>query len=171
MSIKAYGHEELKEMSMIEIAYEVMKEEKNPFTYNDLLKRVADLKGMSNEDVTNRIGALYTDLNIDGRFLCVGANTWGLRSWYPVEKVEEDFTVAPTKPARKKAKAADEDIEEYEEYEDEFEELEDELDEISAEDDSDEFESEDLDGFEEDSDEEDSDLEDDDFEEDDTLED
>ena len=44
MSVKAYSREQIEEMSMIEIAYEILKEEKTTFTYLDLLKKVADLK-------------------------------------------------------------------------------------------------------------------------------
>ncbi|WP_308417645.1 DNA-directed RNA polymerase subunit delta [Alkalihalobacterium bogoriense] len=172
ISIKNLNKEELAETSMVEIAYAVMKENKNPFTYHDLLKQVADIKGMTEEEVNRRISSLYTDLNIDGRFICVGENTWGLRSWYPVEKMEEDFTVVPKTRKKAKAKAADEfeDEEEFEDYEDEFEDLEDELDEISGEEDQEEFE-EDLDGFDDsEEDTEEDDLEDEEeFEEEDDL--
>ena len=42
----------------------------------------------------------YTDMNIDGRFLAIAENQWGLREWYPVEQIEEE--TAPTVKVRKK---------------------------------------------------------------------
>ncbi|UOE93977.1 DNA-directed RNA polymerase subunit delta [Alkalihalobacillus sp. LMS39] len=172
ISIKDLNQEELAETSMVEIAYAVMKEHKSPFIYHDLLKQVAEIKSMSEEEVNRRISSLYTDLNIDGRFICVGENTWGLRSWYPVEKMEEDFTVVPKTRKKAKAKAADEfeEEEEFEDYEDEFEDLEDELDEITDEENQEEFE-EDLDGFDDNEEEsEDEDIEDEEeFEDEDDL--
>ena len=45
------------------------------------------LKGLSEDKVMQVIAQLYTEINIDGRFACVGTNLWGLKRWYPVEKV------------------------------------------------------------------------------------
>nr|WP_026104916.1 DNA-directed RNA polymerase subunit delta [Halalkalibacterium ligniniphilum] len=158
MSLQAMKKEDIQELSMIEIAYALMKEERQPFDYLELIKRVAELKGMTEEQMNARMGYLYTDLNIDGRFVTLGENRWGLKSWYPLEHVEEEYTPAP----KKKAKAVDEeddfiedDFEEYEE--DDYEDLEDELDEISNEedeDDEDEFDdTDDLSDYEDDEDE------------------
>lgn len=155
---------------MIEIAYDILKAEKSTLSYNDLLNRVVELKGMTEQERERRISYLYTNLNVDGRFVCLGDNMWGLRTWYLIEKLEEDIITA--KPARKKGKATlddeedvfEEDFEEYEE--DEFEDLEDELDELSDEEDQDEFEDEDLDGFNEEEDSEEEEEFDSDFEED-----
>lgn len=151
MSVKAYSREQIEEMSMIEIAYEFLKEEKTTFTYLDLLKQVADLKGLTEDQVKEKIGYLYTNLNVDGRFVCLGDNVWGLKTWYPIEKLEEDII---TQKPKKKVKDLEDDADlnlddDFEDYDDEneFDELEDELDEIAGEDDHDEFEDEDLDGF------------------------
>lgn len=140
---------ELKEMSVIEIAYEILKEQKSTMSYLELLERVVDVKEMTPEEKEQRISYLYTNLNVDGRFVCLGDNVWGLRAWYPLEKLEEEIITA--KPARKKAKAAEveddliDDLEILDE--DEFEDLEDELDELSEEEDRDEFAEEELDEF------------------------
>ncbi|WP_209123389.1 DNA-directed RNA polymerase subunit delta [Alkalihalobacillus sp. BA299] len=165
MSISAYSREELEELSMVEVAFHVLKEEKQTFSYFDLIKRVVELKGMSEEQMKQRISYLYTELNVDGRFMCIGDNVWGLKAWYPIEKIEEDIITA--KP-RKKAKATDDEDEidvdeDFEDFEDEFEEIEDELDELADDEDSDDFEEEDLDGFSDD-DEEEEEFEEDDEE-------
>ncbi|MDE5414668.1 DNA-directed RNA polymerase subunit delta [Alkalihalobacterium chitinilyticum] len=171
MSISAYSREELEELSMVEVAYHVLKENKQQtFNYFDLLNRVVELKGMSEEEKKKRISYLYTDLNVDGRFMCIGNNEWGLKAWYPIEKIEEDIITA--KP-RKKAKATEEDDfevdEEFEDFEDEFEEIEDELDELADNEDSEDFEEEDLDGFSDDEEEEFEEEDEDAAEEDDEL--
>ncbi|WP_216829976.1 DNA-directed RNA polymerase subunit delta [Alkalihalobacterium elongatum] len=170
MSISAYSREELEELSMVEVAYHVLKERKETFSYTDLLNRVVELKGMSEEEKKRRISYLYTDLNVDGRFMCIGNNVWGLKAWYPIEKIEEDIITA--KP-RKKAKSTDEDDveidEEFEDFEDEFEEIEDELDELADNEDSDDFEEEDLDGFSDDEEEEFDEEDEETAEEDDEL--
>ncbi|KMK78229.1 DNA-directed RNA polymerase subunit delta [Alkalihalobacillus pseudalcaliphilus] len=157
MRIADIKKEDLAEYSMVELAYLLMQEKKEPFNYHILMAEIASLKEMSDEEVKERISFLYTDLNIDGRFLTLGDNLWGLRAWYPLEQVEEEITSSVSKP-KKKAKVAEDDEfldEEYEE--DEFEDLEDELDEISQDEDEDEDDKEEEDIYSED----DQDMEDD----------
>jgi len=138
MSIQSYKPEEIKEMSMLEIAYEIMKDKKQAIPYMDLLNQVAELKEMSQEELARRIAYLYTDLNIDGRFVCLADGSWGLRTWYPLEQIEEEIIQTQKTSAKRRKEdlyddeEIDEDLEEdYEDFEDEFEDLEDELDELS----------------------------------------
>ena len=105
MSVDKYTKEELKEMSLIDVAYEIMNGGKTPYAFNELMNEVAKLVGLSEEEVNEKIAQFYTDVNIDGRFLSLGDNRWGLRLWYPVDKSEEDV-VTVTKPKKKKAKKA-----------------------------------------------------------------
>ncbi len=132
---------EIQEVSMVEVAFEIMKKERTPFDYYDLVKRVAEVKGMTKNEVKEKIANLYTDMNIDGRFHSLGDNRWGLKSWYPLEQSEEEITT-PVK-VRKKTKAKKADLvagvldDGFEDYEDEYEDLEDELDEITNDDDDD----------------------------------
>lgn len=138
LTLNEYTPHEIEEMSMVEIAYELMKGEKQPFAFADLVKRVAEIKGMEEAEVMKRISYLYTDLNIDGRFICLGENRWGLRTWYPYEQADEEVTQTVR---RKKAKRTDEDeeldIDLDEDFDDldgdlddEYEDLEDELDDL-----------------------------------------
>lgn len=169
LTLNNYKPEEIKEMSMIEITFELMKEKKQPIVFNDLLKQIQEIKQLSEEEVMDRISYLYTDLNIDGRFICLGENRWGLRTWYPYEQAEEEVT--PTVRRKKAKKTDDDDIdveldEDFDDFEeeldDDYEDLEDELDELVND------ESEDTDEeFDLDIDEEEADIED----EDDNLED
>jgi DNA-directed RNA polymerase subunit delta len=153
MSIKLLEKEQLKEMSMIELAYEILKEEKITISYADLLKQVASLKGMKKDLVKKKIGYLYTNLNIDGRFVCLGDNMWGLKTWYPMEKLEEDIiTQKPKKKVRKSKKEVEID-DDFDDFDDtKFDEIEDELTDLVEDDDDDDFEEEDLNELTEDDD-------------------
>jgi DNA-directed RNA polymerase subunit delta len=187
LSLAQYSKEQLKEFSLIELAFEYLKNSKQPIAFNDLVNEIVKATGKSQEEIRARLAQFYTDLNIDGRFLSLGENRWGLRVWYPVDTAEEEV-VTVTKPKKKKAKKVldDEELEDFDELDDEddyddldeFEDDEDDLldDEIDEIDDIDEFEDEDDEDVIED--EEDFDLEevddedlDEDLEEDDELED
>lgn len=157
---------------MLEIAYEIMKEKKQSIPYMDLLKQVAELKGMSEQELQNRIAYLYTDLNIDGRFVSLADGSWGLRTWYPLDQIEEELIQTQKTSARKRKEDLyddeDEDLldEDYDDYDDEYEDLEDELDDITNEDeedtDADDFDDEDeIDDFDDDEELSDEDNDDD----------
>ncbi|TVY10837.1 DNA-directed RNA polymerase subunit delta [Paenibacillus cremeus] len=83
------GAEQAKEMPMVDLAFELLKSANTPFYYRDLMQEIAKIKGLSDDDVMQVIAQLYTEINIDGRFACVGTNLWGLKRWYPVEKSED----------------------------------------------------------------------------------
>ncbi|TSB44959.1 DNA-directed RNA polymerase subunit delta [Alkalicoccobacillus porphyridii] len=163
MNLSTLSADEIQEMSMIEITFALMQEKNQPIEYYELVNQIAEIKGLSKEDVNNRISFLYTDLNTDGRFITLGENRWGLKSWYPIDQIEEPVPAAA--PKKKKKKSADEDDDDLDlvddnelddSEEDEFEDLADELDEISSEEDSSEedYDEKDLDGFDDDDDEE-----------------
>ncbi|MDP4170123.1 MAG: DNA-directed RNA polymerase subunit delta [Bacillota bacterium] len=116
MSLKQYSKEQLKELSFIEMAYESLKDRKQAISFNEMMQEIADAVELSDEVVRSRIAQFYTDLNIDGRFLSLGENRWGLRVWYPVDQTEEEL-VTTVKPKKKKAKKVvdDEDFEDVEE--------------------------------------------------------
>ncbi|MGD6794056.1 DNA-directed RNA polymerase subunit delta [Metabacillus indicus] len=146
MSISQYSKDQLKELSMVEVAYDLMTEKKKPYVFMDLVKEISQIIGLTKSQVEDKISQFYTDLNIDGRYICVGENTWGLRSWYPYEQIEEEV-VPVAKPKKKKAKKAVDELE-----------LED-FDEVDEE----ELEYDDIEEYEDDTD---DDLEDDDLEDD-----
>ncbi|PZE20100.1 DNA-directed RNA polymerase subunit delta [Paenibacillus xerothermodurans] len=83
------GKEQAKEMPMVDLAFEILKAANTPFYYRDLMAEIAKIKGLSEDAVMQVIAQLYTEINIDGRFACVGTNLWGLKRWYPVEKSDD----------------------------------------------------------------------------------
>lgn len=82
---------DVQEMSFVDLAYQWLAEMKEPQKLHDLLAHVARVQGVSPERMQERIAILYTDLNMDGRFTCVGESLWGLKHWYPFESTEDDI--------------------------------------------------------------------------------
>lgn len=146
MSLQQLSKEDLKEMSLIELAYQLMEEKKQAYAFSDLMEELATLLELSQDEIRTRMVQFYTDLNIDGRFLSLGENRWGLRIWYPYDQIDEEIAPA-VKSKKKKTKKA------YEEEDEDLELMDDDLDY----DDLDDFEDDDL------IDDEDEDEEEDDF--------
>jgi len=162
LSLAQFSKEEIMEMSLIEIAYEIMEERKAAITFKDLTEEIANITGLTEEELKKRIAQFYTDLNIDGRFLAIGDNQWGLRVWYPVDQVVEEI-VNPVKAKKKKKakKVVEDDDLELDDFEDDvFDELDDDDDDL-LDDDDDLDDDLDLDDDDDDLD-EDLDLDDDD---------
>jgi DNA-directed RNA polymerase subunit delta len=78
------------DLSLVDLAYEILKSTNKPFNYRDIMQEVARLKGLTEQQVNAVIARLYTEINIDGRFICIGSNVWGLKRWYPTEKTGTD---------------------------------------------------------------------------------
>lgn len=117
MSLKNYSHDELEKMSMIELANAVLLDEKKAMNFKDIFEQVAKVKELSKEEKQNGISQFYTDLNVDGRFLTIGSNMWGLKRWYPVDQIDENVSAAPKKKKKKKKARAKEEKAELEEEE------------------------------------------------------
>nr|WP_245252535.1 DNA-directed RNA polymerase subunit delta [Paenibacillus sediminis] len=79
---------------MVDLAFMVLKAANTPYYYRDLMNEVAKLRGLSDEQINDVIAQLYTEINIDGRFACVGTNLWGLKRWYPVDKSEDALSTS-----------------------------------------------------------------------------
>lgn len=81
--------EKIKEMPMVDLAFLVLKAANTPYYYRDLMAEVAKVRGLTDEEINESIAQLYTEINIDGRFACVGTNLWGLKRWYPLERSDD----------------------------------------------------------------------------------
>ncbi|PRO65740.1 DNA-directed RNA polymerase subunit delta [Alkalicoccus urumqiensis] len=165
MGLKDYTQEQLKEISMIDVTFELLTEHNEPEDYSVLINRVAEIQELSDERKKERISHLYTQMSLDGRFVNLGDNRWALRSWYPFEQTEEELS--QTMPKRRKAAKEEAEAEGFDdelEETDEFEDIEDELDELANEEDTD-FEDLDEEDFGADGEEEKEDDEDEEAEE------
>ncbi|NMO97916.1 DNA-directed RNA polymerase subunit delta [Paenibacillus lemnae] len=81
--------EKIQEIPMVDLAFMVLKAANTPYYYRDLMNEVAKLRGFTEEEINETIAQLYTEINIDGRFACVGTNLWGLKRWYPLERSDD----------------------------------------------------------------------------------
>lgn len=81
--------DKIQEIPMVDLAFMVLKAANTPYYYRDLMKEVAKLRGFTEQEINETIAQLYTEINIDGRFACVGTNLWGLKRWYPLERSDD----------------------------------------------------------------------------------
>src|SRR5690625_1185400 len=86
VNLDNYNREKVKKLSLIELAKIIMLEENKAMKFSEAFNKVADLKGLSEEERTSKISQFYTDLNADGSFVSGGSNTWGLKRWYRDEQ-------------------------------------------------------------------------------------
>lgn len=93
-----FDAEKIREMPMVDLAFEVLKAANTPFYYRDLMMEIAKLRGFSAEQINEFIAQVYTEINIDGRFACVGSNVWGLKRWYPVDRSDDPVTGGAKRP-------------------------------------------------------------------------
>ncbi|MGE7660178.1 DNA-directed RNA polymerase subunit delta [Peribacillus sp. NPDC097197] len=140
MSLKKYSKEQIMEMSLIEIAYEVLVEKNEPILFKDLMSEIASLQHLSKAEVAKRIAQFYTDLNVDGRFTSLGENRWGLKTWYPVDQIEEEVVHVVKVKKKKKAKKAAVVVEDFDDIEDEDLDFEEDIDDLDEDDDDDDDE-------------------------------
>ena len=136
LNFREMTQEQLREESLIDLAYAILEDRKSAMGFNDLLAAIQSYNGLTDAELKERLVQFYTDLNVEGRFLLNQENGWGLREWYKVETIEEE--TAPTVKTRKKKKVTDED-----EDEDDILELDEE--DVVFEEDFDEFVDEDED--------------------------
>lgn len=127
MSLKQLSEKNIEKMAMVDICEKILEEAKKPLNFREAFDRVVEVKGWTEAERSGKIAQFYTDLNIDGRFLTVGANEWGLKRWYPLDKIDEENAIRMN---RQKDDEDDEDDEDEELFEDEdVEEADEELEE------------------------------------------
>ncbi|OXS55784.1 DNA-directed RNA polymerase subunit delta [Bacillus sp. V-88] len=110
MSLKQLSKEELRQTSFIELAHEILVEKKQAMAFEEIVSEIKGLLEISDKEVKSRLLQFYTDLNIDGRYIAMGDNRWGLREWYPVDQIEEETVPTMKSSKKKKAKKKDEDL-------------------------------------------------------------
>jgi DNA-directed RNA polymerase subunit delta len=71
-------NENLKTLSMLEVAEYLLKNNKKPMTIQELIKQVADIKGVSLEDY-DRLTQLYMDITQSAKFVYCGDDQWDLK--------------------------------------------------------------------------------------------
>lgn len=107
MAITQFDGQNRAELSMIEVARAILSDRHETMAFSNLLNEVQAFTGKSDQEIRDRLAQFYTDLNIDGSFISLGDNVWGLRSWYPIDSIDEAVHLdleEETRPKRKKRK-------------------------------------------------------------------
>lgn len=94
MELKQFDGQIKSELSMIEVAHAVLEQKGDVMDFTDLLSEIAGFLELSDSELENEMTQFYTDLNIDGSFISLGDNRWGLRSWYAIDSIDEELTHA-----------------------------------------------------------------------------
>lgn len=92
LKLKKFEGERLSELSMIRVAKAVLEEKGEVMDFQEILELVSNFIGMTEAEKEKRMAQFYTDINVDGEFISLGDNTWGLRTWYPVDSINEVLT-------------------------------------------------------------------------------
>ncbi len=77
---------------MIEVAHAILEEHGDVMDFSDLVNQIQNYLGKADSKIRESLPQFYTDLNIDGSFISLGDNRWGLRSWYPIDSVDEEVS-------------------------------------------------------------------------------
>ncbi|BAO07578.1 MULTISPECIES: DNA-directed RNA polymerase subunit delta [Enterococcus] len=149
MEISVFEGANKNELSMIEVAHAILEQRGDVMDFSDLANEIQTYLGKSDSDIRDSLAQFYTDLNIDGSFISLGDNRWGLRSWYAIDSIDEEVNHGideededtPRRRKRKKVNAFINDDEDAIDYNDDDPEDTD----LSDEDDDDLFEDEDDD--------------------------
>lgn len=150
MNLDVFKGENKDELSMIEVAHAILKQRGETMPFADLVNQIQNYLGKSDEEIRDRLSQFYTDLNVDGSFISLGDNVWGLRSWYPFDSVDEavnhgdeDDEDRPRRKKRKKVNAfladvdSDDDVIDYNDDDPEDNDFDDDDDEDDTDDDDD----------------------------------
>lgn len=149
LDLKVFDGQDKSELSMVEVAHAILAYHGEAMAFADLTNEIQQYLGKSDEEIRERLSQFYTDLNVDGSFISLGDNTWGLRAWYPFESIDE-ATIGETDEDRPKKKSRkvnaflagsddDDDVIDYDNDDPEDDDLAD------ADDDSDDYDDDDYD--------------------------
>lgn len=76
--------------SMVDIAYEVLREENRELSFIEIWNKVVEVLGFSSTQAENKIAQFYSALMLDVRFASLKDNVWDLRSRRTYNEVHQD---------------------------------------------------------------------------------
>ncbi len=82
---------DLNQMSMLDVAYELMTKKRKAVDFYKLWKEVSEIKGYNQEECEEKQSLFYTNITLDGRFITIGQNQWDLRKRHKFENVHIDM--------------------------------------------------------------------------------
>ena len=93
LELEVFAGQEKSELSMIEVARAILelRGRDHEMYFNDLVNEIQTYLEKSNSEIREALPLFYTELNVDGSFIPLGDNKWGLRSWYAIDEVDEEI--------------------------------------------------------------------------------
>ncbi len=150
---------DLNQLSILEVAEQLLLENKEPMSFIELFQAISDSKGLSDEERNEIIAQVYADFIISAKFVYVGEDQWDLKSRQSIDLWDKDGAYYDEFPDYEEEL---EELETEEVYEDEEEEADEEEEEYGEEEEADEYEDDldydDFDDEEEDYIEDESDI-------------
>ncbi|HLQ41087.1 MAG TPA: DNA-directed RNA polymerase subunit delta [Tetragenococcus sp.] len=92
MEIKVFKDVNKADLSMIEVAHAILEQNGEVMHFTDIVNAIQEFLGTPDSEIRDSLAQFYTDLNIDGSFISLGENRWGLRSWYAIDSINEEIT-------------------------------------------------------------------------------
>ena len=93
MELEVFAGQEKSELSMIEVARAILelRGRDHEMYFSDLVNEIQNYLEKSNSEIREALPLFYTELTVDGSFIPLGDNKWGLRSWYAIDEVDEEI--------------------------------------------------------------------------------
>lgn len=91
MELNVFDGMNRNELSMIEVAHAILEQREDVMDFTDLVNQIQVFLDKSDVEIRESLAQFYTDLNIDGSFISLGENRWGLRSWYAIDSIDEEL--------------------------------------------------------------------------------
>lgn len=73
-------------LSLIDFAFDVLQKENQPITFETIVANIEESRPFAAGDKQDQLARLYTNINLDQRFIEIGEGFWSLRAWYPFDK-------------------------------------------------------------------------------------
>ena len=90
MNIFKMSKEDLELLSFTDIAYEILKKEKNSKSTVEIFRTISELLGLSEDEFASKIGEFYTTLTTDKRFYALTDGNWDLKDRHSAKIVIDD---------------------------------------------------------------------------------
>lgn len=88
-----------KQMSDVDLAYQVLADNGSAMYFRDLISKVLAGKGKPVHSQAHAMAEVHTQINMDSRFVHMGKGMWGLAEWMPqrgVRSLEETAATITT---------------------------------------------------------------------------
>ncbi len=84
-------NKDYKNESLVDVAYDILKEHEGEISFKDLFNAVAEKVDMTMDRKDASISGFFTNLSLDGRFVTLKNNEWDLRERHTFDKVHVDL--------------------------------------------------------------------------------